>query len=187
MTTSRRFCRFTRGTDPFSLHEIPEHGFCLSTFLVLEPEGKAGRVLVGRLDPKAPWDHLGGLSSVRIEAHSRGWVLPASQLMLGESPDASARRILGEQLPTVHAKLELPLVDSEVYTPRRWPEAVNHWDLRFIYRGKVSRDELPASSPWSDLRWLDLRTARGADFARSHEDVLLRPGFALGGDPRSSP
>jgi hypothetical protein len=180
VATSRRFCRFTRGSDPFSLHEIPESGFCLSTFLLVRPANDRGRILVGRLDPNAPWDHLGGLSSERVEAHRHGWHLPSSQLLLRESPDESAARILDEQLTGFPVELEPPVIDSEVYTPRRWPDAPNHWDLRFVYLGTARRTTLPPLGPWSRLEWLELRSAHLTDFARSHEDVLLRAGLKIG-------
>jgi ADP-ribose pyrophosphatase YjhB (NUDIX family) len=179
VTTSRQFCRFTRGNAPHSIHEIPEHGFCLSTFLILYPRGRPDRVLVGRMDPSAPWDRLGGLGPDRVEAHRHGWLLPASQLILGESPDESAHRILREMLTGLQVELRPPLVDSEVYAARRFPEATQHWDLRFVYRGEAPDETLPARGPWTELRWLDLRTARAENFARSHEDVLLRLGLSL--------
>jgi ADP-ribose pyrophosphatase YjhB (NUDIX family) len=182
VTTSRRFCRFTRGNDPFSLHEIPEDGLCLSTFLVLRPGTDRRRVLVGRMDPHAAWDHFGGLGPDRVEAYCHGWVLPASQLLLGESPDEAAHRILEEQLPGLRVELKPPLIDSEVDAPRGWPESPNHWDLRFVFRGETADVALPSSGPWSDIRWLELRSARREDFARSHEDVLLRLGLNIGTD-----
>jgi hypothetical protein len=181
MTTSRQFCRFTRGSAPYSIHEIPKDGFCLSTFLIVNPGTSPHQVLVGRMDPKAHWDHLGGLGPDRVEAHRHGWLLPASQLILGESPDESAYRILSEMLPGLRAELRPPLVDSEVYQARRYPEATHHWDLRFIYRGVAPDATLPTRGPWTELRWLDLRTARPQEFARSHEDVLMRLGSSLGG------
>src|SRR3989442_4075768 len=51
------------------------------------------RVLMGHMNPKAPWDHIGALDPSRVEAHSRGWMLPSSHLIFLESPDEAARRI----------------------------------------------------------------------------------------------
>jgi ADP-ribose pyrophosphatase YjhB (NUDIX family) len=180
MTTERRFCRFTRGSAPYSIHEIPRDGFCLSSFVLLSPAGRPKQVLLGRLNPSAPWDHLGGLGPDRVEAHRHGWTIPASQLIFGESPDTAAARILREQLPGVTARLGPPRIVSEVYSARRFPETREHWDLEFLYRGEVERDVPGPLAPWQELRFVDPEACPRAEFARSHEEVLESAGFRVG-------
>lgn len=154
-------------------------GLCLSTFLVLSEEGRPSSVLMGRMDPRAPWDHLEGLDAERIRAHSGGWVLPASHLLLRESPEASARRILDEMLRGARPSLEAPRVVSEVYTPRRFTETHNHWDLSFLFRGTLPGPPPPAEPVWTDLAFVDLEAVPRAEFARSHEEVLELAGLTV--------
>ena len=105
MATDRLFCRFNRGRStttgkfdetPVTLREIPLGGLCLSAFLVLRDEHD--RFLMGKIDPDAPWDHLGALDRRRIEEHRKGWMLPSSHLIVHESPKDAAMRIAKEQL-----------------------------------------------------------------------------------------
>jgi hypothetical protein len=182
MTTQRRFCRFTRTAEghPFGLRWEEPGGLCLSTFLILSETGRPGSVLLGRLNPDAPWDHLEGLDRERIEAHRGGWLLPASHLLLRESPDESALRILDEMLGGVRPTLEAARVVSEVYTPRRFPETHNHWDISFLYRGTLRALSPSVPTAWNELRFVDVKSARRSDFARSHEEVLDRVGLAVG-------
>src|ERR1700693_1648788 len=105
MATDRLFCRFNQGRStttgnldesPMSLKQIPPGGLCLSAFLVIRDN--RGKVLMGKLDPEAPWDHLGALDPKRIELHRSGWMLPSSHLIVHESPKSAAERIVKEQL-----------------------------------------------------------------------------------------
>jgi ADP-ribose pyrophosphatase YjhB (NUDIX family) len=181
MTTDRRFCRFTRTSEghPFGLRWDEPGGLCLSTFLILSEAGRPSSVLVGRLNPAAPWDHLEGLDAERIEAHRGGWVLPASHLLLRESPDESARRILSEMLGGAVPSLQPARVVSEVYTPRRAPETHNHWDLRFLYRGTLRGPPPSVPAVWNDLRFVDVHDVRRSEFARSHDEVLEEAGLPV--------
>ncbi len=154
-------------------------GFCLSTFLVLSEEGRPSSVLVGRLNPGAPWDHLEGLDAERTAAHQGGWLLPASHLLLRETPEQSARRILDEMLGGARPSLEPPRVVSEVYTPRRYPENHQHWDLSFLYRGTWRGPPPSVPSVWNELAFVDVRTVRRSEFARSHEEVLPNVGLSV--------
>ncbi len=131
------------------------------------------------MNPSAPWDHLEGLDPERIRMHRDGWVLPASHLLLRESPDESARRILDEMLGGARPSLEPPRVLSEVYTPRRFPETHNHWDLSFLYEGTWSGAPPLVPSVWTDLRFVDLNAAHRSEFARSHEEVLEHVGLRV--------
>ena len=53
---------------------------------------------MGLLNPDANWDHIGALTNDRIQAHSKGWMLPSCHLLYGESPSDAATRIVTEQL-----------------------------------------------------------------------------------------
>ena len=180
METGRRFCRFTPGSDPVSIHEIPDDGFCLSAFVIATDSQDAYRVLLGQLDPSAPWDQLGALTSDRVAAHSDGWLLPACQLVYGESPDAAAERIVREQLGGLRLELGPPTIVSEVYAPRRHPNARGHWDLEFVYRARCEGAPRRVPSPWKALELVDVRGVPKAHFRRSHDEVLETAGLPVG-------
>lgn len=142
---------------------------CLSAFLVLSRTGHRNEVLLGHLNTEAPWDHIGALDPARAEVNSKGWMLPSSHLILGESPEESARRIFREQLGLAGQPLQGPRVFSEVYGPS------NHWDLEFVFEGEC--DDLPRHAAWKELRFMDLGVVRKEEFARSHEDILAHVGL----------
>lgn len=168
MATERKFCRFNPSDRPMQVREIPEGGICLSAFVVLNQTGRPDRVVMGRLDPVAAWDHIGALDPERAEANSKGWMLPASHLILGESPEAAAERILKEQLGLPAQPLTGPLVFSEVYG------AKNHWDLEFVFLGE--RDQVGQHPAWTDLRFVDVNDTPRDEIARYHEDILAHIG-----------
>jgi ADP-ribose pyrophosphatase YjhB (NUDIX family) len=168
MATSRRFAHFKRDVVPPRMSEIPEGGFCISAFLIISKTKSPKQVLAGRINKKTPWDHIGALDPERVERHSKGWMLPSSALMLGESPKEAAERILKEQLSVDDQPLKGPLVFSEVYGPMR------HWDLEFIFQGE--RSDTPANEAWSELTFIDLSKTRREDIVRGHEDILARVG-----------
>jgi hypothetical protein len=184
MTTDRRFSRFSKSpsTAAFSVTEIPDDGVCLSAFLIVTDTRDPKRVLMGHMNPKAPWDHIGALDPSRVEAHSRGWMLPSSHLIFRESPDEAARRIALEQLDLPTLPLSGPKVVSEVYTPRRFPGVAHHWDIEFLFRGELSAAGLPHPAAWKDLAFVDLRRTSKSEIARSHEDVIESAGLRFGGD-----
>ncbi len=180
MTTDRRFCRFNKlGDVDFGMPEVPEGGLCLSAFLVLAENGQPQRVLMGHLNPAAPWDHIGALDASRTAVHSKGWMLPSSHLLVNESPDDAAHRIAAEQLGRRDLSFADPRVVSEVYTPKRFPDIVRHWDLEFIFRGTWPAGAPPQAAAWTELRFVDLATTPKSAIARSHEDVLESAGLTF--------
>lgn len=135
---------------------------------------------MGRLNPKAPWDHLGALDPARAEANSKGWMLPSSHLIFGESPKDAARRVLLEQLGIEGLDLDGPKVVSEAYPSIRGPHLGDHWDIEFIFRGRVSGDALPRTDAWVELGFVDLTRLKKADIVRFHEDIVESAGLAFG-------
>lgn len=158
--------------------EPPEGGLCLSAFLVITDERNPNSVLMGHLNTKAPWDHIGALDSSRVEVHSKGWMLPSSHLLVYESPREAARRILKEQLE-IDLSLTGSDVMSETYTPKRFPNLPRHWDIEFIFRGKMSADSIPKPFAWSELTFVNLDTAKRTEIARSHDDILQAAGLVF--------
>ncbi|MFZ0891372.1 MAG: hypothetical protein WB778_09760 [Thermoplasmata archaeon] len=181
MPTTRRFCRFSESADTaaFSVTQIPKDGLCISSFVILRSQENPEAVLMGHMNPEAPWDDLGALDPARIEAHRSGWMLPSSHLIFYESPDESAQRILREQLGLPRQTLAPPIVLSDTYAPRRHPGATQHWDLGFLYQGSIPSRPVPHAPAWKELAFVDTRSVHRADIARSHEDVLGLVGLPI--------
>lgn len=156
--------RVSKTTKPPRVDDIPEGGLCLSAFVVLFKQKDPNQVILGRLNPKAPWEHLGALDAERAERGSRGWMIPSSHLILHESPDAAARRILREQLGIPTQKLRGPAVFSEVYGEPP------HWDVEFVFEGE--RSEIEPVDCWTRLEFVDVTRLRKSDISRWHEDIL---------------
>ncbi len=175
---ARRFCRFRPGTRPPSAgtSEVPDDGFCLSAFLVVESATRRGDVLLGRIDPEGPWSEAGGLSGERLRRWPDRWMLPASHLLLFESPGDAARRISAELLGRPIDEPGRPQVFSETYG--RGAEGGDpHWDLQFVYRFSWP-DPAPAAGPlWRELAFRPVRTMVASEFARDHQDVLALVGL----------
>ncbi len=157
--------------------EVPEGGFCLSTFLAILESGHSKSVLMGRLNPDAPWDHIGALDEKRLEMFSKGWMLPSSHLILHESPLDSTSRILKEQLEIDGVALSEPKVFSDL-RERHLPkgERTQHWDIGFIFRGELMQQHLPQPRAWKELRFVDPIQIK-TEIVRSHEDVLEYAGL----------
>ncbi|HTT35706.1 MAG TPA: hypothetical protein VMH78_07560 [Thermoplasmata archaeon] len=183
MATDRRFCRFSTSpeTAAFSVTSIPPDGLCLSAFLVLtERTASPPRVLLGRIDPRAAWDHWGALDAARVAAWQDRWMLPASHLLFLESPQAAAERLRTELTGLSARPLAGPIVVSDVYAPERHPAHGSHWDIEFIFRGDAVVSELKPPAPWRTLEFVDVSTLRATDLARSHGDILASAGLAIG-------
>ena len=168
MATERKFCRFNPADRPMTTREIPEGGICLSAFLVIGQTGDPKHILMGHLDPSAPWDHVGALDPERAEANSHGWMLPSCHLMLNESPRGAAERILKEQLGLPELDLDGPHVFSEVYGTK------GHWDLHFVFLGE--RDRVAQHPVWTELAFVDVNETTRDAIARYHEDILALVG-----------
>lgn len=185
MTTDRRFCRFNKEeeTRAFGMPEVPDGGLCLSAFLVIASTDNPAGVLMGHLDPDAPWDHIGALDPRRAEVHSKGWMLPSSHLVVKESPQDAATRIAREQLELDGLELQGPLVVSEVYRPKRFPNLPDHWDIEFIFRSALPEAAIRKPRAWRELKFVDLSTTRRVEIARSHEGILESAGLRFSPEP----
>jgi ADP-ribose pyrophosphatase YjhB (NUDIX family) len=179
MTTERKFAAFVKdGREGMGIVESKEDGFCISAFLLIKDKENPRRVLLGKLNQDAPWDHIGALIKSMREDYSKGWMIPSSHLLYGESPLEAAKRIAREQLEVDPATLGLtsPKVDSEVYASKRHPERKNHWDMEFLFEGKASRSDVLNKAPraWRMLDFVDIDKVNKSEIVRSHEDILAR-------------
>jgi 8-oxo-dGTP pyrophosphatase MutT (NUDIX family) len=182
MEPPRRFCRFrTEGHAGGDLEPLPGDGMCLSAFVLLSPESDANKLLFGMVRPEAKgWLAAGGLDMNRA-ARSRGkWMLPSSHLLVFESPDDAAKRVLREQLGVPGTPLHPPIIVSETYA--RGPEAGPdpHWDLHFIYRLSAPAQPPGIPSLWERLEFVEPRSLDPTMFARGHGDILELAGLKVG-------
>jgi ADP-ribose pyrophosphatase YjhB (NUDIX family) len=179
--TTRQFCRFNRTLNQSVLGtpEVPEGGLCLSCFLVIIEANDSNRVLMGRINPDANWDHIGALDKKRAEMYSKGWMLPSSHLMLLESPQEASKRVLREQLVTERIKPTGPIVVSETYGRVQGPPSSVHWDIHFIFKAFMHEEELSKPTVWTDLRFVDLGETTRGEITRSHDDILKYAGLSV--------
>jgi ADP-ribose pyrophosphatase YjhB (NUDIX family) len=168
MTTDRRFAAFSKGALPPRMNTVPQGGMCISAFLVISRKGEPGDVLMGKINKNAEWDHIGALDGKRLERFASGWMLPSSHLILFETPEGAARRILREQLGMRNQSLQGPMTFADT------SGTANHWDLGFIFIGE--RESAPSSDAWDELRFVDVSKLKRDEMVRSQLDVLAYAG-----------
>jgi ADP-ribose pyrophosphatase YjhB (NUDIX family) len=168
VTTDRRFAAFGKDAVPPRMKTVPEGGMCISAFLVISKKAAQGEVLLGRINKNAEWDHIGALDGKRVERFASGWMLPSSHLILFETPEGAARRILREQLGIRNQALEGPLTFADT------SGTSNHWDLGFIFTGE--RETAPSNAAWDELRFVDVAKLKRDEIVRSQLDVLAYAG-----------
>jgi hypothetical protein len=164
-------------TDDPVYVSVPDDGLCLNAFLVISPPGDATQVLLGMVDPKAPWKEIGGVTAQRMQELSTRWMLPSRQLFLFESPQDAARTILQEQLELDALDLIGPSVFSEAWTRPHPAGRGPHWDIHFVFRGQWPEGRERHAAPWSKLEFHDTSRLDRAKVGRSHMDVLGLAGF----------
>lgn len=178
---SFKVCRFRRGAAPDDpdYTDLPEDGLCLNVFLLLRERDASRSVLMGRVDPGAPWDRLGGISAERVRALGARWMLPSRQLRLYEAPAEAARTVAAEQLDLPAATFERPSILSDAWERPQGGSAGLHWDLSFLYPGRWPEGRPPAARPWRELRFLDPSTLDPSEVGRHHLDVLEGAGYTV--------
>jgi ADP-ribose pyrophosphatase YjhB (NUDIX family) len=168
MTTDRRFAAFSTSALPPRMNTVPQGGMCISAFLVISKKSEPGSVLMGRINKNAEWDHIGAIPGKKLEGFASGWMLPSSHLILFETPEGAARRILREQLGIRNQALDGPLAFSDT------SGTSNHWDMGFIFTGE--RETTPSNASWDALRFVDVAKLKRDDIVRSQLDVLTYAG-----------
>ena len=171
---TRRWARFGPRTPSWMIH-TPKAGVCLSTFVIVR---KKGAILLGRPHAHRAWPEMGGFPlrhAAEIEKEN-SWLLPATHLLMEESPDHAARRIAHEWAGAKGTP-KFVMVQSHLRPSGRWKSKLkwsrrlNHWDICFVY--ELQAHSNPKHNPW----WNELRYFRPMDIAkirlsRGHRDVL---------------
>ena len=153
---------------------VPEGGACVSSFIIAEKEG---RVLVGKMKNPDIWveKFLVGPNFAPKYAASGKWLLPASHLKFGESPDECARRVLKEQLLAGEQSCTLVGIQSHLSGDPGDVENA-HWDLCIIYKALVA-EPIRVPDWFSELRYVSAKDLKVCDFTRGHGDILERLGL----------
>jgi hypothetical protein len=158
---------------------VPDDGLCLNVFVILSPPDDPSNVLLGMVNPGAPWREIGGVTPKRLEELATRWMLPSRQLFLFESPREAAESILSEQLELEILTLDGPAVFSEAWTRPTPVGKGQHWDIHFVFRGVWPRHRALRASPWRKLDFQDPARLDRAQVGRSHSDVLTLAGFPV--------
>jgi hypothetical protein len=158
---------------------VPDDGLCLNAFVLLSPPDDRSKVLMGMVDPKAPWREIGGVVAQRLVELSTRWMLPSRQLFLFESPQDAARTILREQLELDGVEIDGPSVFSEAWTRPTPVGHGQHWDIHFVFRGRWPKGRELRASPWRELEFYDPSQLDRSKVGRSHLDVLGLAGFPV--------
>jgi ADP-ribose pyrophosphatase YjhB (NUDIX family) len=171
-----RYARFGAPYRRMYIH-VPKGGVCLSAFVVVRDT--RGRILFGRPRAHSAWPERGCLPLWRVrEIRKNGeWILPASHLLMGESPDAAARRIARVWLGQPTATPLMTAIDSSGFpgaggpTPGKTHPRNFHWTLCFVYQLRIDR-LTRTPTPWEELRFFSRAELRTLKIGRMHRDLL---------------
>ena len=158
----------------FTAGHVPKGGTCFSSFIITEKEG---RVLAGKMAKPEIWVErflVGPQFAPKYPASGK-WLLPASHLKFGESPDECARRIVREQLLVAVGDCRLVGIQSHLSGESTDIEDA-HWDLCIIYTATIPE---PKQVPewFSELRYVPVKGLKSSDFTRGHGDILEQLGI----------
>jgi len=159
-----------------TLFHVPKAGLCLSSFVVVR---RGDAVLLGRPKTDRAWPERGGFPLDRakdLEADG-SWLLPATHLLMEESPHDAAKRI-ARDWAGLRGTPRFVAVQSHLRPGRRWDSKHegNHWDVCFVYELKVRRGPTPMPW-WSEMRFIPARTLPTMKVGRGHLDVLEEAGY----------
>lgn len=162
--------------NPRRLMHTPEAGVCLSAFIVAH---QGNSILIGRPRGHDAWPEKGGYPKWQaLELEKQGvWLLPATHLLMEESPDQAAERIAHEW-----AGLKGPprflMAQSHLRPVGLWNPKLkgNHWDICFVYELRP-RGSFSLKPWWSEMRFAPFSEIRGIKFGRGHRDILEEAGY----------
>lgn len=173
MAATRVTKRWARlGPDnPRRLVHTPEAGVCLSAFVVAR---RGNSILIGRPHAHDAWPVKGGYPKRQASELERQavWLLPATHLLMEESPDRAAKRIVREWAG-LEGTPRLVMVQSHLRPIRLWNPKLrgNHWDICFVYE-LCPRGPINLKPWWSEMRFAPISAFRNINLGRGHRDVL---------------
>lgn len=175
----RRWARFGR-RKPSWLIQVPPGGLCLSAFVIAE---NGDSVVLCKPRAHVAWPEKGGqpMWASRELERSGEWRLPATHLMVDESPDDAAARI-AHGFTGLEGTPRFLSVQSHLRPNKMWKEfrkvRSNHWDICFVYRMQV--EALPGEIRpwWSDIRFFKLSELPDVKMG-NHRDILEEAGYPV--------
>lgn len=169
MSQSKQKALFREGS-------APPGGTCLSSFVILTT---GSDMLVGKMMKPEVWveKFFVGPQWAQTYYQSKKYMLPASHLAWYESPLEAAARTVKEQtlLPLRKDDLKLIEVQSHLSGDPTSTTEPPHWDICFVYEGKVSKSvatKLKQPEWFEDFGFVSRAKLKSDDFTRGHGDVL---------------
>jgi len=162
--------------NPKMLAHTHDAGVCLSAFIVAK---RGNSVLVCRPRGSNAWPEKGGYPkhlAAKLEQEG-AWLLPATHLLIEESPNHAAQRITS-QWAGLKGQPRFVMVQSHTRRGSLWNRRAKrkHWDICFVYELAVHR--IPSRKPWwSEIRFVPLSQMRSIKMGRGHKDVLSEAGY----------
>ena len=168
--------------NPRTLVHVPEYGVCLSTFIIAK---RRESILLLRPRANDAWETKGAFPKGRAAelAKEGAWLLPATHLLMGESPDRAARRIVREWAG-LRGKPRFLMVQSHTRPGGFLDQKLNgkHWDICFVY--ELTSASKPKAKPWwSEGRFVPTARISRMNLGRGHVDILHEAGMVR--KPRS--
>ena len=175
VSVTKRWARFGK-RNPSMLAHTHDAGVCLSVFLVAR---RGDNVLIGRPHGSDAWPEKGGYPkdlAVKLEREG-AWLMPATHLLIEESPDHAAQRI-ARQWAGLQGRPRFVMVQSHTRPHSLWNKRAKgkHWDICFVYELDARR--APIIRPWwSEMRFVPFSQVRRMKMGRGHKDVLKETGY----------
>ncbi len=165
-------------SPPAGFRHVPPGAMCLSVFLFVR---RGSELLVGRYKEHPAWEAMTGMDSARVREGTKGWTVPARQLMLGEDPRDAARQIGQEVVGVAGMRYGEPRVEVDWWVlgeeadgpPER--QKMRHFDVWFFVEAEVPRAGALQTPEWYDqLSWVEPASVPPGAWARMHGDVVER-------------
>jgi hypothetical protein len=166
------------------LTHIPKAGLCLSAFVIIT--NRENEILVGLPRDHKAWPEAGGFPRRHARnLEKRGeLLLPATHLLMEESPERAAVRIAQRWTGYPNAKPSFVMAQSHLRPSKLWNKGkkntrLNHWDICFVYSMRV--DQLPRKIRpwWTEMRFENPKKIQRTNLGRGHKDVLREAGFLI--------
>lgn len=161
------------------LTHIPRAGLCLSSFVVATRDD--GSILFGLPKASSIWAEKAAFPVWQASKFEReeAWLLPATHLLMEESPDHSAQRIAREWAGLEGRRPTFVMVQSHLRPFRMKPSDPlgNHWDICFVYEVVEAGMPRKIKPWWSRMRFVPRTEIRDMKIGRGHLDILAEAGY----------
>jgi len=162
--------------NPRPLVHTPKAGVCLSTFVIAKQRNS---ILLFRPRAHDAWETKGAFPKgwAAELAKEGAWLLPATHLLMGESPDHAARRIVREWAGLKGTPRFL-MVQSHTRRGGFLNKKLKgkHWDICFVY--ELTAGTGPKAKPWwSEAHYFPIPKISRMHLGRGHLDILKEAGM----------